>query len=230
MLICYHAASWTKRACASLCTLVKHPKKNPTSQVIWRAFSSLFEQIQMQSCILAGGVSVGVAMSAVHQPWEAMAIGFTAAIISTAGFKYLKVFITRCKCASPLNKLYIHLMLNFFFTRSTCYSHFTATTPVPLWAHTDSLVSWDGLPSSSCRLKTAMTTQCKNVTNMRQASTTHRRCDSLYNCSLFCRAIRFSVFHISALFITISTSLSMGILTGMSFFLSELFIFVWSSG
>uniref|UniRef100_A0A8C6NW89 Rh blood group, D antigen n=1 Tax=Nothobranchius furzeri TaxID=105023 RepID=A0A8C6NW89_NOTFU len=47
--------------------------------------------IQMQSCILAGGVAVGVSMSAVHEPWEAMAIGFTAAIVSTIGFKYLKV-------------------------------------------------------------------------------------------------------------------------------------------
>lgn len=50
-----------------------------------------FCQIHMQSCILAGGVAVGVSMSAVHQPWEAMTIGFTAAVLSTIGFRYLKV-------------------------------------------------------------------------------------------------------------------------------------------
>ncbi|KAK2826300.1 hypothetical protein Q5P01_020514 [Channa striata] len=46
--------------------------------------------IHLQSCILAGGVAVGVSMSVVHQPWEAMTIGFTAAIVSTIGFRYLK--------------------------------------------------------------------------------------------------------------------------------------------
>lgn len=45
----------------------------------------------MQSCILAGGVAVGVSKSAVHQPWEAMAIGFTAAVLSAIGVRYLKV-------------------------------------------------------------------------------------------------------------------------------------------
>lgn len=45
----------------------------------------------MQSCILAGGVAVGVCLSAVHQPWEAMTIGFSAAVLSTLGFRYLKV-------------------------------------------------------------------------------------------------------------------------------------------
>ncbi|KAM4723762.1 rh blood group, D antigen [Anableps anableps] len=46
--------------------------------------------IQLQSCILAGGVTVGVSMSAVKEPWEAMALGFTAAVISTLGYRYLK--------------------------------------------------------------------------------------------------------------------------------------------
>ncbi|KAF3701425.1 Ammonium transporter Rh type C Rhesus blood group family type C glycoprotein [Channa argus] len=46
--------------------------------------------IHLQSCILAGGIAVGVSMSVVHQPWEAMTIGFTAAIVSTIGFRYLK--------------------------------------------------------------------------------------------------------------------------------------------
>ncbi|XP_034530365.1 rh blood group, D antigen isoform X2 [Notolabrus celidotus] len=45
----------------------------------------------MQSCILAGGIAVGVSISVVHHPWEAMAIGFTAAVVSTTGYKYLKI-------------------------------------------------------------------------------------------------------------------------------------------
>lgn len=56
--------------------------------------SLLLSQIHMHSCILAGGVAVGVSISGVHQPWEAMAIGFTAAVVSTIGFRYLKVPIT----------------------------------------------------------------------------------------------------------------------------------------
>ncbi|KAI3367899.1 hypothetical protein L3Q82_026724 [Scortum barcoo] len=47
--------------------------------------------MHMQSCILAGGVAVGVSMSVIQQPWEAMTIGFTAAVVSTIGFRYLKV-------------------------------------------------------------------------------------------------------------------------------------------
>lgn len=43
--------------------------------------------------MLAGGVAVGVSMSAVHEAWEAMMIGFIAAVVSTTGFRYLKVFI-----------------------------------------------------------------------------------------------------------------------------------------
>ncbi|XP_072221057.1 rh blood group, D antigen [Leuresthes tenuis] len=116
--------------------------------------------IQMQSCILAGGVSVGVAMSAVHQPWEAMAIGFTAAIISTTGFKYLK----------------IHMLLAFE-CHDTCATLSTHGLP--------GLLGW-----------------------LAQLLLQIKGCDDRTV------AIRFSVFHISALFITISTSLSMGILTG----------------
>lgn len=55
--------------------------------------SLISSQIHLQSCILAGGVSVGVSMSAVRHPWEAMIIGFAAAIISSIGFQYLKVFL-----------------------------------------------------------------------------------------------------------------------------------------
>ncbi|XP_019940092.2 rh blood group, D antigen [Paralichthys olivaceus] len=46
--------------------------------------------IHLQQCSLAGGVAVGVSMSVVHQPWEAMMIGFTAAVVSTIGHRYIK--------------------------------------------------------------------------------------------------------------------------------------------
>uniref|UniRef100_A0A3B3TVW0 Rh blood group, D antigen n=1 Tax=Poecilia latipinna TaxID=48699 RepID=A0A3B3TVW0_9TELE len=49
--------------------------------------------IQMQSCILSGGAAVGVSVSVVQQPWEAMALGFTAAILSTLGYRYLKTHL-----------------------------------------------------------------------------------------------------------------------------------------
>ncbi|XP_058472286.1 rh blood group, D antigen [Solea solea] len=46
--------------------------------------------IHMQQCILAGGVAVSVAISAVYQPWVAMTIGLTATVVSTVGHRYLK--------------------------------------------------------------------------------------------------------------------------------------------
>lgn len=53
---------------------------------------ALCHQIQMQSSILSGGIAVAVSMSAVKLPWEAMTIGFTAAILSTVGARHLKVY------------------------------------------------------------------------------------------------------------------------------------------
>lgn len=47
--------------------------------------------IHVQSCILAGGVAVGIPISVIHLPWEAMTIGFIAAVVSTIGFRYLKI-------------------------------------------------------------------------------------------------------------------------------------------
>ncbi|KAM3594634.1 uncharacterized protein V6R79_011242 [Siganus canaliculatus] len=65
--------------------------------------------IHMQSCILAGGVAVGVAMSAVHEPWEAMTIGFTAALVSTVGYRYLKInMLLAYKCHDTCAVLSIH--------------------------------------------------------------------------------------------------------------------------
>ncbi|XP_037551011.1 rh blood group, D antigen [Nematolebias whitei] len=116
--------------------------------------------IQLQSSILAGGVAVGVSISAIHQPWEAMTIGFAAAIISTIGFKYLKTH-----------------MLIAFECHDTC-----------------AIMSTHGLPGLLGWLA-QLVLQIK-------AFDDHTL------------AIRFAVFHICTLFITVTISLIMGILTG----------------
>ncbi|XP_038585870.1 rh blood group, D antigen [Micropterus salmoides] len=115
--------------------------------------------IHMQSCMLAGGVAVGVSMSAVHQPWEAMTIGFTAAVVSTIGFRYLKIH-----------------MLFAFQCHDTCAILSTHGLP--------GLLGW--LAHLLIQIKDDHTT-----------------------------AIRFAVFHIYTLLITITLSLFMGIITGV---------------
>ncbi|KAM6916939.1 rh blood group, D antigen [Lycodopsis pacificus] len=117
--------------------------------------------IHMQSCILAGGVAVGVSMSAVHQPWEAMTIGFTAAVVSTIGLKYLQT----------------HMLLAF-----ECHD-------------TCAVLSTHGLPGLLGWLA--------HLLLQIKASDDHTT------------AIRFAVFHSCTLLITISLSLSMGIITGL---------------
>ncbi|CAJ1073944.1 rh blood group%2C D antigen isoform X3 [Xyrichtys novacula] len=117
--------------------------------------------IHMQSCILAGGVAVGVSMTAVRQPWEAMAIGFTAAIVSTIGVRYLK----------------IHMLLAF-----QCHD-------------TCAVLSTHGLPSLLGWVAHLLL--------------------QLKDCADHTMAIRFTVFHICTLLLTIALSLSMGIITGL---------------
>ncbi|XP_039992633.1 rh blood group, D antigen [Xiphias gladius] len=117
--------------------------------------------IHMQSCILAGGVAVGVSMSVIHQPWEAMTIGFTAAVASSIGHRYLK----------------IHMLLAF-----QCHD-------------TCAVLSTYGLPGLLGWLAHLLL-QIKNLDD----HTT---------------AIRFAVFHICSLLITITLSMSMGIITGL---------------
>ncbi|XP_004082443.1 RH-like protein isoform X2 [Oryzias latipes] len=116
--------------------------------------------IQMQSCILAGGVAVGVSMSAVHQPWEAMAIGFAAAVLSATGFKYLKS----------------HMLLAF-------HCHDTAA-----------ILSTHGLPGLLGWFAHLIL--------------------QIKDCGDHTVAIRFAVFHICTLLVTITVSLTMGTLTG----------------
>lgn len=138
----------------------------------------------MQSCILSGGAAVGVSMSALHQPWEAMALGFTAAIISTLGFRYLKVFTINTDFMF-LKNLHFKTLVNTFCFRPTCWWRLSATTPVLFWAHTDSLVCWGGSHNLSCRLKIVMITQCKNAPSMSNALTKKKRRDNMEDFFLF---------------------------------------------
>ncbi|XP_072313860.1 rh blood group, D antigen [Eucyclogobius newberryi] len=116
--------------------------------------------VHIQSSILAGGVAVGVAMPVVHKPWEAMTLGFVAALLSTIGNKYLKS----------------HMAL-VFQCHDTC-----------------SILSTHGLPGLLGWLA-----QFLLLKDFDDHTT----------------AIRFAVFHITSLFITLSLSLSTGIITGI---------------
>ncbi|XP_075993885.1 rh blood group, D antigen [Genypterus blacodes] len=115
----------------------------------------------MQTCILAGGISVGVSMTAVSQPWEAMTIGFTAAVVSTLGFRYLKP----------------HMLL-VFQCHDTCAALSTHGLP--------GLLGW----------LTHLLLQFRDSDDLTLA-------------------VRFAVFHIYALLITLSLSLCTGALTGL---------------
>ncbi|XP_023255667.1 ammonium transporter Rh type A-like [Seriola lalandi dorsalis] len=117
--------------------------------------------IHMQSCILAGGIAVGVSMSVVHQPWEAMTIGFTAAVVSSIGYRYLKLH-----------------MLFAFDCHDTC-----------------AVLSTHGLPGLLGWVAHLLL--------------------KIKDCDDHTTAIRFAVFHICSLLITITLSLSMGIITGL---------------
>ncbi|XP_044023848.1 rh blood group, D antigen [Siniperca chuatsi] len=117
--------------------------------------------MHMQSCILAGGVAVGVSMSVVHHPWEAMTIGFTAAVVSTIGLRYLK----------------IHMLLAFH-CHDTC-----------------AVLSTHGLPGLLGWLAHLLL--------------------QFKHCDDHTTAIWFAVFHICTLLITITSSLTMGIITGV---------------
>ncbi|XP_068436023.1 rh blood group, D antigen [Clinocottus analis] len=117
--------------------------------------------IHMQSCILAGGVAVGVSMSVVHQPWEAMTIGFTAAVLSTIGWRHLKT----------------HMLLAF-----ECHD-------------SRGVLSTHGLPGLLGWLAHLLL--------------------QIKACDDHTAAVRFAVFHVCSLFITLSLSLCMGIIAGV---------------
>ncbi|XP_029316808.1 rh blood group, D antigen [Cottoperca gobio] len=120
-----------------------------------------FNLIQMQSCMLAGSVAVGVSMPVVHQPWEAMTIGFTAAVVSTVGFRYLKTH-----------------MLFAFHCHDTC-----------------AVLSTHGLPGLLGWLAHLLL--------------------QIRDCDDHTKAVRFAVFHICTILITITSSLCMGLITGL---------------
>ncbi|KAM3871488.1 rh blood group, D antigen [Diretmus argenteus] len=112
-------------------------------------------------CTLAGGVAVGVSISVVRLPWEAMTIGFAAAVVSTLGFRYLK-----------------HHMLLAFECHDTC-----------------GVLSTHGLPGLLGWLAHLLL--------------------GIGDCDDHTTAIRFAVFHICSLLITLSLSMSMGTITGL---------------
>ncbi|XP_077395581.1 rh blood group, D antigen [Festucalex cinctus] len=114
-----------------------------------------------QTCILAGGVAVGVSMPSIRHPWEAMTTGLAAAALSTIGFQYLK-----------------NHMLFAFECHDTC-----------------GVLSTHGLPGLLGWL-------IHLVLQIRQ-------------CDDHTTAVRFAVFHICVLIITIAVSLSIGIITGV---------------
>ncbi|KAM9842391.1 rh blood group, D antigen isoform 2-T2 [Aulostomus maculatus] len=116
--------------------------------------------VHLQSSILAGGVAVGVSPPS-FQPWEAMTVGFIAAVVSTVGFRYLKVH-----------------MLVAFQCHDTC-----------------AVLSTHGLPGLLGWLA--------HLLLQIRALDDHTM------------AIRFAVFDISLLFITLSVSLTMGTITGL---------------
>nr|AAY41905.1 Rh polypeptide 30 [Tetraodon nigroviridis] len=117
--------------------------------------------VQLQSCIQAGGVAVGVSASAVHQPWEAMTIGFSAAVLSAVGVQYLKVHMLLAhQCQDTRNVLSTHGIPGLL--------GWTAHLLLQLWDSEDHTM-----------------------------------------------AIRFAVFHLCTLFVTLTLSLLMGIITGI---------------
>ncbi|KAL4624150.1 ammonium transporter Rh type A-like [Arapaima gigas] len=66
------------------------------SAFVFSALTSPKGKINMvhtQSSILAGGVAMGVAVSARCMPWVAITIGILAGLISTLGFRYLKPYL-----------------------------------------------------------------------------------------------------------------------------------------
>ncbi|XP_056151305.1 rh blood group, D antigen [Lampris incognitus] len=115
----------------------------------------------IQRCTLAGGVAVGISMSAVHLPWVAMTIGLAAAVISTLGFRYLK----------------LHMLLAF-----ECHD-------------TCGVLSTHGLPGLLGWLAHLLL--------------------QISDSDDFTKAIRFAVFHICTLLITLCLSMSMGFITGI---------------
>ncbi|CAB3988163.1 ammonium transporter Rh type A-like [Paramuricea clavata] len=58
------------------------------------------DMVHVQNATLAGGVAVGTLANMIIEPWGAILIGFLAAILSVAGYKYITPFLDE--------KLHIH--------------------------------------------------------------------------------------------------------------------------
>ncbi|KAG7465999.1 hypothetical protein MATL_G00160140 [Megalops atlanticus] len=68
-------------------------------------------KVHIQNASLAGGVAVGVAVSAIDMPWIAIVIGLAAGLISTLGFRYIKPNMELLfKCHDTCGVLSVHGM------------------------------------------------------------------------------------------------------------------------
>lgn len=65
-----------------------------SSAFISRVFYSKLEMEIMLNATLAGGVAIGSACDLVTQPWITLAIGFSAGIISSVGFKNIGPYLS----------------------------------------------------------------------------------------------------------------------------------------
>jgi len=54
-----------------------------------------FSMVHVQNSTLAGGVAIGTSANLMIQPFGAMIVGFTAAIVSVVGYKYITPFMAR---------------------------------------------------------------------------------------------------------------------------------------
>lgn len=109
---------------------------------------------------------------------------------------------------------HVHLMTprSIGSSRGPCCWHIGSTTPAMFWALTPYLDFWDGWPTCCYRFRPVTITQRKaaTITQLRKGAT------SPTWPLLFCRAVRFAVFHLCTILLTLASSLSMGIVTGKS--------------
>ncbi|TNM95654.1 hypothetical protein fugu_016737 [Takifugu bimaculatus] len=144
--------------------------------------------IQMHSCIHAGGVAIGVCLTAVRHPWEAMTVGYSAAVLSTAGFRYLKVWISIDETKESMACSPHDAQVNLIFQGPMLLAHWFHDARDVLSTHAiPGLLGW-----------------VAHLLLQIQA------CDDPAT------AVRFAVFHMCTLFLTLALSLSMGLVTGKS--------------
>lgn len=80
-------------------------------------------KVQVQSSMLAGGIAIGSVMTS--PPWIGMTIGFCATLLSSLGFRYLKVeHTTRITVHNTANNHFLsYVTLFFIFKTALIISH-----------------------------------------------------------------------------------------------------------